>query len=133
MKILLIILLTPLTLLGQILQEEIVIESPDPVESYSKEEDAYNENHSYQDFTPPHIEIVKNHRLKHVKILSSADTFKHEINDSNTDKIKRDMEYLDPKNVNGSVKRNPILKYSNTNGTTVAPLLDSKYDEFMWG
>src|SRR6187402_1479579 len=100
MKILLLILLIPFTLLGQITEDEveIVFESPDEWKNYkSKEEDTYYENNKYQGFIPHTIDIVKKHRLKHIKILLSGNNSKQEINDTNIEKIKRDMEYLDPK------------------------------------
>jgi hypothetical protein len=137
MKILLVILLIPFRLPGQIAKDEVtvVFESPDEWKSYkSKEEDTYYRNNRYQDFTPQTIDIVKKHKLKHIKISLSEDNSKQEINDTNIEKIKRDMEYLDPKNLGKeSVKRNSILSYSNSKGTTVTLFLDSKYDEFMWG
>ena len=135
MKILPLILLFPLTLLGQVTEGEVVFASPDEMKSYkSKEEDVYLENNPYQEFRPQSTDIVKKHGLKHVKISLSQDNSKQEINDTNIEKIKRDMEYLDPKNLGkGTVKRNSILSYSNSKGTTVTLFLDSKYDEFMWG
>jgi len=137
MKILLLILLIPFTLLGQITEDEveIVFESPDEWKNYkSKEEDTYYENNKYQGFIPHTIDIVKKYRLKHIKILLSGNNSKQEINDTNIEKIKRDMEYLDPKNLEKeSVKRNSILSYTNSKGTTATLFLDSKYDEFMWG
>jgi len=138
MKILLLILLIPFRLLGQITEDEVtvVFESPDSWRSYkSKEEDTYYENSKYQGFVPGTIDIVKKHRLKHVKILLSEEGYsKHEVNDTNIEKIKRDMEYLDPKNLGKeSIKRNSILSHSNSKGITVSLFLDCKYDEFMWG
>jgi hypothetical protein len=137
MKITLLIFLTPFTLLGQVIEDEVknVLESPDGWKSYkSKEEDTYYENNKYQDFIPESIDIVKKHRLKHVKILLSEEgNSKQEVDDTNIEKIKRDMEYLDPKNRGeGSIKRNSILSHSNSKGVTVTLFLDSKYDEFMW-
>lgn len=135
MKILLLILLTPFTLLGQITEAEVVFASPDEVKSYkSKEEDIYYEANKYQEFSPQPIDLVKKHGLKHLKILSTVDNTTHEINDSNIEKIKRDIEFLDPKNLTkGSEKGNALMSYSNSIGAIVSIFLDSKYDEFMWG
>lgn len=135
MKIILLILLSPLTLLGQVTEGEVVFASPGEMKSYkSKEEDIYHENNKYQDFKPPSVDIVKKHRLEHIKILLSEDNSKQEINDTNIEKIKRDMEYLDLKKQGKElIKRNSIMSYSNSKGTTATLFLDSKYDEFMWG
>ena len=100
----------------------------------SKEEDSYYENYRRQGFKPQPIEVVRRHRLKHIRIFLSADNSKAEINNTNLDKIKRDMEYLDPRNLGKeSVKRNAVLSYTNTKGISATLFLDSEYDEFMWG
>ena len=135
MKIFLLILLFPFPLPGQVTDAAVVFASPDEMKSYkSKEEDSYYENYRRQGFKPQPIEVVRRHRLKHIRIFLSADNSKAEINNTNLDKIKRDMEYLDPRNLGKeSVKRNAVLSYTNTKGISATLFLDSEYDEFMWG
>jgi len=133
--VLLLILHIPISLHGeQSPVQEVVFEDPDEYKLYkSKEEDSYY-THNYREFTIQPIEIAKNHGLRHLKILPTADNAKHEINDSNIEKLNRDIEFLDPQNLTNEPKRRgSLMSYSNSTGTIMTLFLDSKYDEFMWG
>jgi hypothetical protein len=131
----LLILLTPFTLLGQISGNEVLFASPEDMKSYkSIAEDMYYENRGYQEFRLQPIEAVKSHGLKHIKILLSPDGAPKEINENISEKLERDVKFLDPKNLTGeSGRRKSLMSYVNSNGTIATVFLDSKYDEFMWG
>lgn len=135
MKILILIMLIPVQLLGQIDEVEVVFTSPDEMKVYkSKEEDLYYENGRDQEFRPQPVEVVKKHELRYIEILSTGINSSGKVNDATSEKINRDIEFLDPKNLTGeSGKRKSLMSYANSNGTVATIFLDSKYDEFMWG
>lgn len=131
MKILLLILFTPLTLLGQ----DVVFASDDEPNPYkSTEENIYNKENKYKPFKPLPIDIIKNHSLKHIKIQVVESSAHQDVNESTLSKMERDITFLDPKNLTSrSKKRDALLRYKNSKGAIVTLYLDSKYDEFMWG
>ncbi len=130
MKILLLIALSPYALFAQ-----IEFESPDEDNPYkSKQEDIYYQNSRYGPFRPKSIEEVKKHGLKHIKVIISKDTVRKNVQESQGEKLERDLKFLNPSNLTkGSEYRNKILEYSNDKANTATLFLSPKYDEFMWG